>query len=194
MKKRSMNLHNLKVDRNWTLFLDRDGVINRRIVGDYAKSWSDFEFLPGVTDAIRSFSGIFGKIIVVTNQQGVGKGMMTSGDVMRIHEQMQREIEQSGGRLDAVFFSPHLVSEHNFIRKPGLGMALQARKKFPEIHFNRSIMAGDSLSDMTFGKRSGMKTVLISGDGSIARQYNRLVDFFYPDLLAFSRELEGQTG
>ncbi|MEI7981828.1 MAG: phosphatase, partial [Bacteroidota bacterium] len=82
-----MILLNLKIDHTWTLFLDRDGVINRRIVGNYAKSCDQFEFIPGVLDAIRQFSLIFGKIIVVTNQQGIGKGLMSREDVTAIHQQ-----------------------------------------------------------------------------------------------------------
>lgn len=184
-----MTLKNLKIDANWTLFLDRDGVINRRIVGDYAKDWEQFEFMPGVKGAMETFSGIFGKIIVVTNQQGVGKGLMTEDDVISIHQQMTREIEQSGGHIDAVFFSPYLESDHNFHRKPAVGMALQARRKFPEIRLNRSIMAGDSLSDMIFGKRSGMKTVFLSHNPTLAKLHPKLVDFFFPDLITFAHAL-----
>ncbi|MEI7982831.1 MAG: HAD hydrolase-like protein, partial [Bacteroidota bacterium] len=102
------------------------------------------------------------------------------------HQQMMRDIEQVGGHIDAVFFSPHLESDHNFNRKPGIGMALQARKKYPEIHFKKSVMAGDSRSDMLFGKRSGMKTVLISDDPKVAKDYPGMVDFFFPDLITFS--------
>ena len=72
-----MNLQDLKIDRGWTLFLDRDGVINRRIVDDYVKSWDQFKFLPGVPDAIKRLAGVFGRIIVVSNQQGIGIGLMT---------------------------------------------------------------------------------------------------------------------
>ncbi len=183
-----MNLHNLKIDQSWTLFLDRDGVINRRIVDGYARSWNEFELLPGVVMAIGTFSRIFGRIVVVTNQQGVGKGFMTSNDVIGIHQQMVGEIEKSGGRIDSVFFSPHRSSDHNFNRKPGLGMALQARKKFPEIRFKKSLMAGDSLTDMIFGKRCGMKTALITQDSDAAKRYPRLIDFVYPDLISLARE------
>ncbi|MCK9421685.1 MAG: HAD-IIIA family hydrolase [Bacteroidales bacterium] len=184
-----MTLYNLKIDRNWTLFLDRDGTINRRIVDTYAKEWTQFEFIPGVKDAMHAFSEIFGKIIVVTNQQGIGKGLMTEDDVNGIHQKMTLEIEQAGGHIDAIFFSPYLKSDHNFHRKPAVGMALQARKKFPEIRLNRSIMAGDSISDMIFGKRSGMKTVLLSHDPALAKQHPKLVDFFFPDLISFAHAL-----
>lgn len=185
-----MNLRNLQIDKSWTLFLDRDGVINRRIVGAYARRWDEFEFLPGATLAIAAFSRVFGRLVVVTNQQGVGKGLMTIDDVVAVHRQMVSEIEKSGGRIDSVFFSPHLSSDHNFNRKPGLGMALQARKKFPEIRFKKSLMAGDSLSDMIFGKRCGMKTAMIADDHAAAKCHPRLIDFVYPDLISLAREFD----
>lgn len=181
-----MSLQNFNIDRDWTLFLDRDGVINRRIVGDYVKHWEQFEFLPGVVEAICKFSSIFGKIIVVSNQQGVGKGLMTENEVNEIHRKMIEEIVENGGRIDAVFFSPYLESAGSIIRKPGIGMALRARKQFPQINFRKSLIAGDSLSDMLFGKRVGMKTVFLSDDPAPAKKNHRLIDFCYSDLKALA--------
>jgi histidinol-phosphate phosphatase family protein len=184
-----MSLQHLKIDHAWTLFLDRDGVINRRIVDDYVKAWEQFEFLPGVTDAIKKFTEVFGRIIVVSNQQGVGKGVMSEEDVQSIHSTMMNEIKTFGGRIDAAFFSPNLRSEKSFMRKPGVGMALKARKQFPEIRLNRSLMAGDSLSDMIFGKHAGMKTIMITQDFTLAKQHPRLIDYVYPDLISFAHGL-----
>ncbi|MCX6307135.1 MAG: HAD family hydrolase [Bacteroidetes bacterium] len=184
-----MNLHPLQIDRSWTLFLDRDGVINRRIVDDYVKTWEQFEFLPGVPEAIRRFHQVFGRIIVVSNQQGVGKGWMHDRDVQSIHQRMMQEISTAGGKIDAVFYSPHLQSDHSVMRKPNIGMALKARRQFPEIRLNRSVMAGDSLSDMIFGKRAGMPTVLILPDATLARRHPRLVDFIFPDLISMADAL-----
>src|SRR5512138_3466318 len=159
-----MSLRDWNIDRNWTLFLDRDGVINRRIVGGYVTAWEEFEFLPGVLEALKILGRRFGRIIVVSNQQGVGKGLMTSADVEKIHSSMVRQVEGARGRIDLVLFSPHLDSEESLMRKPNTGMALEAAQWFPEIEFGRSVMAGDSASDMRFGKNAGMKTVLISDD------------------------------
>ena len=182
-------MRDLRIDGAWTLFLDRDGVINRRIVDGYVTKWDEFEFLPGVTEALKILSGKFGRIIVVSNQQGVGKGLMTGADVEAVHVRMVQEIGESGGRISTVLFSPHLHSEGSVMRKPGIGMALNARRQFPEIRFSRSVMAGDSLSDMRFGKRTGMKTVLISEDLQPARSYPRLIDFVFPDLLSLAYAL-----
>jgi histidinol-phosphate phosphatase family protein len=184
-----MSLQHLKFDNTWTLFLDRDGVINRRIVGDYVKTWDQFEFLPGVPGAMAIFARVFRRIIIVSNQQGVGKGLMTDHDVKAIHQKMVEEIRQAGGKVDEVFYSPHLHNHRSVMRKPEVGMALKARKHFPEIRFKRSVMAGDSLSDMVFGKRAGMKTVLISPDATLAKSYPRQIDFLYPDLISFANML-----
>ncbi len=184
-----MNLQDLRIDGTWSLFLDRDGVINRRIVDDYVKTWEQFEFLPGVTDAIRKFSLVFGRIIVVSNQQGIGKGLMTEKELESIHQRMMEEIRAKGGRIDTVFHSPYLHSDRSVMRKPKVGMALKARKLFPELRFNRSVMAGDSLSDMIFGKRVGMTTVFIAGDAKTAKKYPRQIDFLSPDLISFANAI-----
>jgi len=67
----------MQIDKSWTLFLDRDGVINKKIDNDYVKAWEQFEFLPGVIEALKILSAKFGKIIIVTNQQGVGRQLMS---------------------------------------------------------------------------------------------------------------------
>lgn len=157
-------LAQFSIDKTWTLFLDRDGVINRRLVDDYVKHAGEFEFLEGVTDAIAKLSAAFGKIVVVTNQQGIGKGIYTHDDLAAIHSRMKAEIEQAGGRIDAVFYSPNLAAENSPLRKPGIGMALNAQSMFPEIDFAKSIMVGDTKSDMEFARNAGMKAVFCCAD------------------------------
>src|SRR5512146_1139382 len=98
----------MKIDKSWTLFLDRDGVINKRIPGGYVREWQHFEFLPGVKEAMKIFSGLFGHVIIVSNQQGIGKGIMTEKDLEEVHARMISEIERSGGRIDRIYHSPFL--------------------------------------------------------------------------------------
>jgi D-glycero-alpha-D-manno-heptose 1-phosphate guanylyltransferase len=152
-------LGKIRIDKSWTLFLDRDGVINERIVGDYVKRVEDFHFMPGAMDAIVQFSKMFKRIIVVTNQQGIGKGLMTERNLLDVHRYMQSEVEKHGGKLDAVYFAPQLSSENSELRKPNIGMAKQAQKDFPEIDFSKAVMIGDSDSDIVFGQKAGMITV-----------------------------------
>jgi histidinol-phosphate phosphatase family protein len=182
-----MTLRNLGIDKSWSLFLDRDGVINKRLENDYVKKLEEFEFLEGVPDALRILSGMFGKIFVVTNQQGIGKGLYSENDLNIIHHYMNDEIEKHGGRFDKVYFSPHLASANHPFRKPGIGMALEAKKDFPEIDLARSIIAGDSISDMQFGRGTGMRTVYIHP----ILIKDPLVDFCFPSLLEFSNFLSG---
>ena len=150
-----------EIDNDWTLFLDRDGVINQRLPGDYVKRVEEFEFLPGALEAIRGLSQRFGVVVVVTNQQGIGKGIMTTNDLLEIHKVMRQKVSEAGGRLDNVYFCPELASADPECRKPNTGMGLQAKKDFPEIEFTRSVMVGDSPSDMEFGQRLDMHTVYI---------------------------------
>lgn len=176
---------NLKIDKSWSLFLDRDGVINERLPDDYVKTWQQFTFLPGVPEAIKILSGVFGHIFIVTNQQGIGKGLMSENDLHRIHDRLIAEVGNAGGRIDKIYYSPYLASSNHLTRKPAVGMGLKAKSDFSEIRFNRSIMVGDSLSDLIFGKRLKMKTVLV-GDSQPARKYPFFTDFYYPDLRTFA--------
>lgn len=176
-----MILKDLNINKTWTLFLDRDGVINKKLDNDYVKHWIEFEFLEGVLDALKKLDTVFGKIVVVTNQQGIGKHLYRIEDLELIHKNMLYEITYLGGRIDKVYFSPYLSSENHPTRKPGIGMALQAKKDFPEIDFSKSIIVGDSLSDMEFGTNAGMRTVFISAekkkDERIHMQFDSLIDF-----------------
>ena len=150
------------VDSSWTLFLDRDGVINKKIPNDYVKEVNEFHFLPGVLESIKVFNAIFNRIIVVTNQQGIDKERMTHEDLEVVHNHMLDIIEKTGGHIDQVYYCPHLAVYDPLCRKPNPGMALQAQKDFPEIDFKKSIMVGDSESDVVFGNNLGMKTVYIA--------------------------------
>jgi len=153
-----------RINSSWTLFLVRDGVINVKKDNDYVKSLREFEVIPGIPKAIAGLSKIFGRIIVVTNQQGIGKGLMKTEDLIQIHSYMLEIIKQEGGHIDAIYHAPQLEEEESPMRKPGIGMALQAQKDFPEIDFKRSIMAGDSQLDLEFGNRANMVSVLIGSD------------------------------
>ena len=152
----------LSLNRSWTLFLDRDGVINRRLPGAYVQSWEAFHWLPGALEAIAGLTQNVGRAFVVTNQQGIGKGLMTVASLELIHGAMLREIAAAGGRIDAVYYCPDLSSAEPNCRKPRPAMALQARNEFPDVDFQRSVMVGDSLSDMQFGQALGMFNVLIA--------------------------------
>ncbi len=165
-----------KFDKTWTLFLDRDGVINTRLIDDYVKSLNEFEFVEGVPQAIAQFTKIFGRIVVVSNQQGIGKGLMTKEMLDTIHNHLCEEVEKAGGKIDKIYYCPHLKKDRSILRKPNIGMGLLARKDFPEIRFKKSLMVGDSISDMEFGKKLKMKTVFIAPDCTEIKHHPHLID------------------
>ena len=154
-------------DKTWTLFLDRDGVINVKPLVDYVKCWEEFNFAPGALEAIKKLSGIFGKIIVVTNQQGIGKGLYTAAELEYIHSNMLEKINESGGRIDSIYYCPDLAVYNPPCRKPNTGMAYRAKEDYPQIDFKKAVMVGDSISDMEFGKELGMYLVFVSENISI---------------------------
>jgi len=152
----------ISLKNEWSLFLDRDGVINKRIIGGYVTDPSELEFLPGSLNAIKELSSLFKNIFIVTNQQGIGKGIMTLKDLDNVHRRMLGLINENNGHIDRIFFCPDLASKRPNCRKPGLAMAQMAKKEFPSINFQKSYMVGDSLSDIEFGQNAEMKCVFIS--------------------------------
>jgi histidinol-phosphate phosphatase family protein len=187
MKKHKPPLKDYTFDSRWTLFLDRDGVINVQLPGDYVREPVMFRFIEGVREAIAGLSDIFGRIVIVTNQQGIGKGLMTEADLGEVHRYMQAGITLSGGSISAVYHSPHLEGERNEFRKPGTGMAMLAKRDFPEIDFGFSVMVGDTPTDMEFGSRLGMLRVLISDDAD--RFLPESYDYHFVSLYAFYQAL-----
>ena len=151
-----------KVNNEWTLFLDRDGVINKKLEGRYVTSPDELVLIPDAADAIAKFSALFGRIIIVTNQQGIGKELMTHQDLSKIHNILLEQINYFGGRIDQIYYCPDLAFEDSPNRKPNPGMGFQAKQDFPEINFRKSIMVGDSSSDIQFGNSLRMITVRIS--------------------------------
>ncbi len=168
-----------------TLFLDRDGVINRRIEGGYVKTPAEFEFLEGVPQSLALLNKYFSPIIVVTNQQGIGKGLMSEAELEHVHHYMLKTLENKGAHIDRIYHCPALESAKDPCRKPSPGMALRAKKDFPHIRFHHSVMVGDSISDMLFGSRTGMLNVFI-GKPEAARKYPGLIHLCFNSLADFT--------
>jgi len=154
------------VNSNSTLFLDRDGVVNRRIVGDYVRDPKQLELLPKVPEALFILGLWFRKIVLVTNQQGIGKGWMSEEDLSRIHVYMRSKLMQSAAVIHQIHFCSDLANKTNNCRKPYSYMALQAQKLDPLIDFQNAVMVGDMASDIMFGQRLGMRTVFIGASDS----------------------------
>ena len=177
------------IDKSWTLFLDRDGVINEDKVGSYIFNKDEFVFIPGSDKAFGTFAKVFGTIVIVTNQRGVGKGLMTVDDLNEIHAKMLKGIEANNGRIDGIYFAPDKNDDSNN-RKPKTGMALQAKADFPQIDFSKSIMVGNKLSDMEFGKNIGAKTVFIPSTNPETPFPHIMIDERIDSLYVFSQQLQ----
>ena len=148
------------------LFLDRDGVLNKHLLGDYVRNWDMWEWLPGVLDTMPQLAQRFQRIFIVSNQQGVGKGLMSQADLEEIHRRMVADIEAAGGRIDGIYTCTDLADSDSPNRKPAPGMALQAQKDFPEVEFHRSVMIGDNITDMLFARNAHMRAVFVSPDAA----------------------------
>lgn len=156
----------LLLNKEWTIFLDRDGVINERPWNDYVKNPNEFVFLPGAVEAIRLLSAYFARTVVVTNQQGVGLGVMPQKELEKIHTIMLQTISEAGGKIDHIFCCTDLKTKPDNCRKPNRWMADEACRMFPEINLGKAVMVGDTASDIAFGKNLGMKTIQIGVEES----------------------------
>lgn len=176
------------IDNTYTLFLDRDGVINAEKKDAYVLNASEFIFLDGVQQAIKILSGIFGLMLIASNQRGVAKQLMTLKDLHDVHAYMLKEITKHGGRIDKIYFCTDLDNS-NPNRKPNAGMALQAQKDFPLIDFSKSIMVGNKLSDMQFARNVNMYSVFIASTNPDVLYPHELIDARFNSLLEFAEAI-----
>lgn len=141
------------------VFIDRDGVIcrNRR---DHVKSWEEFEFLPGALKALARLARTNLRVVIVTNQAAINRGLVSARTVGRINRRMVRAIERAGGRVDGVFVCPHRPDEGCPCRKPRTGLLLQAAEQLG-IELAGSYLIGDAESDIRAGRAVGCRCYLV---------------------------------
>jgi D-glycero-D-manno-heptose 1,7-bisphosphate phosphatase len=148
---------------NRAVFLDRDGVINRKAPeGQYITTLEDFELLPGVAQAIASLNRDGFKVIVVSNQRCVAKGLISTYDLELMHEWMRRKLLVSGAMIDDIYYCPHDKQPPCACRKPAPGMLLAAATAH-QIDLASSWMIGDSYSDIQAGRSAGCLTIQVAG-------------------------------
>ncbi len=181
-------MEKISIDNSWTLFLDRDGVINQQKDPGYILNWNEFVFLDAVLDALRLLAEKFQHIFIITNQRGVGKGDMTITDLDIIHKNLLLEVSAAGGRIDKIYFCPDVLSASP-CRKPNAGMALQAKEEYPDIDFTKSIMVGNSLSDMEFGRNIGAVTIFLSTTNKHIDKNTQSIDHHHSTLIEFAKTL-----
>lgn len=177
-----------EIDKSWSLFLDRDGVINHEKHLDYIYNYAEFVYYEGVDEAMTTFARNFGKIFIVTNQRGVGKGLMTESDLNDIHRKMLERFQELHCNIDAIYYCTSLDNSHPD-RKPNPGMAFRAKEDYPEIDLSKSIVVGNNLSDMEFGRNAGMHTVFVQTTHPLQPLPHPSIDLAFKDLLNFSRAL-----
>lgn len=174
---------------DWCIFLDRDGVVNTRIVDGYVRDWTEFAFEPGALEALVTLARWAPRVVIVTNQQGVGKGLMTAADLAGIHERMCEAVAAAGGRIDAVESCTHVAGNGCDCRKPMPGLAKRYLDTHPEVDGSLSVLIGDTDSDIEMGRRLAAVTgscVTVRIDESD----DPLADTTYPSLAAFAASVD----
>jgi histidinol-phosphate phosphatase family protein len=175
------------IDSSWTLFIDRDGVINHEKHLDYIHTWEEFQFYEGVKEAFQIFNKKLGIIVMITNQRGVAKGITKIENLDLIHKNMLQEINHAGGRIDNIYVCTDMEGEN---RKPNTGMGLQAIKDFPEIDLSKSIMIGNTLSDMKFGRNLGVAiNIFLPTTRKEVPLNHEDIDLVFDDLISVAKAL-----
>lgn len=141
------------------VFLDRDGVINKQRP-DHVKSWDEFEFEAGALDALARLARSDLKVVVISNQSGIGRGLMTEEAVQEIHARMIEQIAQAGGRMDRIYFCPHAPEAGCTCRKPQPTMLYWAAADLG-LDLEGSFLVGDWVDDIRAGHSVGCTTLLV---------------------------------
>jgi histidinol-phosphate phosphatase family protein len=155
------------------IFLDRDGVINANRP-DYVKAWSEFVFLPRALAALRRLASSDFVIVVTTNQSAIARGLAAEATVREIHARMIAEVERAGGRIDAVYYCPHLPEENCACRKPQPGLYLRAARDL-DLDLARSLVVGDAFADVAAAAAIGAQPILVL-TGLGREQHARMVE------------------
>lgn len=177
-----------RAGRRWCLFIDRDGVINRQIIGDYVRSWDDFEWLPGAATAVGTLLEWAPYVVIATNQQGIGKGLMTAEDVAEIHRRIRAATVRNHLEINGFQVCPHLESDRCSCRKPSPRLLLDWLDQHPDADPTLSVMVGDSTSDLLLAQNvaaltGGCTSVHIGPPGDVNSgadiSFNSLQEFTY---------------
>lgn len=170
----------------YTVFLDRDGVINKDSV-EYIKTPSEFEFIPKSPEAVALLTQNGFKVIVITNQSMIGRNISTKETLDAVFEKMKAGVETAGGRITDIFYCPHVPEDHCSCRKPKPGLIFQAQKKY-QINLARSFMVGDSEKDIVCARAAGCANAVLVKTGNGVAAYHELhqnhmaLDYFAEDL------------
>ena len=165
------------------VFLDRDGTINATHPG-YVRNPGQFKFQLGAVEAIKKLSKTDYKIIVITNQSGIAKAVVSENNLAEIHNKMISDLKRKGGRIDAVYYCPHFPDSGCGCRKPEIGMFLKAAKDF-EINLSKSWMVGDEEKDVVAARMANIKAIKIKG--KMSKEAKLEPHYYAKDLLGASK-------
>lgn len=164
----------MKQRRKGAVFLDRDGVINAAPqVKRYITCWQEFRFLPGSITALRRLKGAGKTVVILSNQAGVGKRVMTAAQLAEITRRMLRKIRAGGGSVQAVYYCTHRPAERCPCRKPKAGMLRRAARRF-QLDLARSVVVGDNEKDIRMGRLGGCRTMLVLSGATDRREARRM--------------------
>ena len=180
-----------------TVFIDRDGVINKDRL-DYVKSWAEFEFLPGSLDALKLLTVKGFHIIVITNQSIINRGLVTRAGLQEIHKRMTVAVVDHGGRIDEIYYCPHVPEDGCNCRKPEPGLICQAQADHG-LDLSKTCMIGDSFKDISCARRAGCGRAILVRTGH-GKEAERLcqdagikADHVADDLMAAVKWLLGES-
>ena len=148
------------------MFLDRDGTVAKDV--PYCRCVDDFVLLPGAPQAIRLLNESGFKVIVITNQSGIGRGYFTEETLSHIHRKMIEELGKHGARVDAIYYCPHHPDENCACRKPKPALLLKAAQEM-DIALGHSYMIGDDLKDVEAGRSAGCRTIWLTPHSSLGQ-------------------------
>ena len=149
------------------VFLDRDGIINKHR-NDYVKNLDEFEILPSVLYYLRELRRLGFKLIIITNQSAINRGLTTLENVIQIHQFLRNKLNECGCTIDDIYFCPHMPDENCECRKPESKLFLEAAKKH-NIDLSRSWVIGDNETDIEAGNKMGCKAIKIDTNSSLEK-------------------------
>jgi D-glycero-D-manno-heptose 1,7-bisphosphate phosphatase len=157
----------MSLEQKKCVFFDRDGVVNEPSDDYFLKSWDEFRFMPGFIESLRVAQEKGYVAVIITNQQGVGKGLTSVEMLDQIHTQLIAELAGLGLELLDVYYCPHLAEEGCACRKPKPGMILDASKKY-NLNVGASWMVGDRERDIESGHAAGCRAIRVADDETAA--------------------------
>jgi D-glycero-D-manno-heptose 1,7-bisphosphate phosphatase len=177
---------------NKAAFLDRDGVINQKAQteDEYVTCWEEMKILPGVAEGISLLNKGGFRVIVVSNQRGVAKGLITAAELDSIHQRMCEELAHAGAIIDGVYYCPHELQPPCACRKPRPGMLLEAARAH-DLDLTISWMIGDSDKDVEAGRKAGCRTVRLLRSNEA---WNGAADLVARSLLDATRKIISTDG